>query len=119
MPKLRSRIAVLATLVSTSFAGAAAANPIDEICLKGGRSEARCVCATDALAATLAEVDLALYSEASDAYLLRSAAGLPDEDAWAAAIMETSALSGRGEADVRSRVQLAGALHRDAIRSCR
>lgn len=115
-----ARSAVVAVLFSSlGFAGVAQAGPVEDVCLKGGRPYAQCACAAEALYERMPERDFTLYEMGSDAYLLRSAAGLPDEDAWAAAIIEVSAETGLGEADVRARMQLAGALHRDAIRACR
>lgn len=98
---------------------AALASPITDVCAKGGRSDAVCVCATETLAVRLAENDFLLYEDVSDAYLLRSAAGLPDQDAWDAAHAEVAAAAGMSVRDVSSRAKLAGAFHRDAMRGCR
>ena len=111
---------------AVTFAGAVAligtpalADPISDVCLKGGRSAALCECASDQLAATLGAEDLAVYAEVADAYLLRSAAGLPDEEAWDAAVIEVADASDATESQIRVKVQLAGNFHRDAMRACR
>lgn len=114
-----TKLAVAFAALTVAAGGVAAAGPIDDICFKSGGTDAACACATGEVTTTLASEDLALYEEAADAYLLRSAAGLSDEEAWDAAVTQASAVTGVPEAEAYSRVQFAGVLHLDAIRACR
>ena len=116
---MNARMTTGAALLSLLIGGPAVAAPITDICLKGGRGDARCQCATDQLALIFSEDDFVLYSAVADAYLLRADTGMSDARAWDGAHAEIAKEFGLAEANVSARSKMAAVLHRDAMRQCR
>ncbi|MGA9253711.1 MAG: hypothetical protein WBV71_14845 [Roseobacter sp.] len=89
------------------------------MCLEGdGATEAQCSCATAALAQEVGVDEAGLYDQVGTLYLANKVAGQSMGDAWDAAIAEVAGRARLGRTALLTRMNSAGRIHRDAIKSC-
>ncbi|MCI4664857.1 MAG: hypothetical protein MRY74_09060 [Neomegalonema sp.] len=106
-----------AALMSLSIE-AAHANPVDNVCLYGGRSEAVCKCASDQLKVLANPADYELYSKTAGEFLILSSSGMKDGKAWKEAIAKVAAETGMATNVIRMRIGSVSRSHRSAMGGC-